>query len=98
MVPASFLRRNALFLARDDEEREHRQHGAVHRHRDGHVLQRDAVEQRAHVVDGIDRDAGHADVAFDARVIGIVAAMGREIEGDREALLSGGDVAAIEGV
>ena len=60
--------------------------------------QRDAVEQRAHVVNGIDRDARHADVTFDARVVQIVAAMGREIEGDREALLSGGDIAAIEGV
>ena len=34
----------------------------------------------------------------DARMIGIVAAMGREIEGDREALLAGREVAAIEGV
>ena len=98
MVPARFFRRDALLLARDDEEREHRQHGSVHRHRDGHVLQRDAVEQRAHVVNGIDRHARHADIAFDARVVRIVAAMGREIEGDREALLSGGDIAAIEGV
>ncbi len=42
-------RRHALLLARDDEEREHRQHGAVHGHGDGHLLERDAVEQRAHV-------------------------------------------------
>ena len=34
-----------------------------------HLLERDAVEQRAHVVDGIDRHAGHADVAAHARVI-----------------------------
>ncbi len=96
--PGELLRRHALFFARNDEERENGQHGAVHRHGDGHVLQRNAVEQRAHVVDGIDRDACHADVALDARMIGIVAAVRREIEGDGKALLPGGDVAAVEGV
>ena len=58
----------------------------------------DAVEQRAHVVDGIDRHAGHADVAAHARVVAVVAAVGGEIEGDGEALLPGGDVAPVEGV
>ncbi|MGY2804836.1 hypothetical protein ACVIHF_001566 [Bradyrhizobium sp. USDA 4506] len=55
-------------------------------------------KQRAHVVDGIDRDAGHADVAGDARMIRVIAAMGGEVEGDRQALLSGREVAAIERV
>ena len=57
-----------------------------------------AGEQRAHVVDGIDRHAGHADVAAHARMVAVVAAMGGEIEGDRQALLPGRDVAAVEGV
>ena len=56
------------------------------------------VEQRAHVVDRIDGDAGHADIAGHARMIGIVAAMGGEVEGDGDALLAGGEVAPIEGV
>ena len=56
------------------------------------------AEQRAHVVDRIDRDAGHADVAGHARMIGIVAAMGGEVERDRQALLAGGEVAAVERV
>ena len=42
----------------------------------------------AHVVDGIDRHAGHADVAAHARVVAVVAAMGGEVEGDGEALLA----------
>src|SRR5690606_40485471 len=50
------------------------------------------------VVDGVDRDARHADIAFDTRVIGIVAAVGGEVEGDGEALLPSREVAAIEGV
>ena len=62
------------------------------------VIERDAGEQRAHVVDRIDRDARHADVAGDARMIGIIAAMGGEIEGDREALLPRREIGAIEGV
>ena len=60
--------------------------------------ERDAGEQRAHVVDGIDRHAGHADVAAHARMVAVVAAVGGEIEGDRQALLAGGDVAPVEGV
>ena len=59
---------------------------------------RDAVEQQLHVLDGVDRDARHADVAGDARIVAVVAAMGGEIEGDAEALLPGGEVAAVEGV
>src|SRR5262249_14451648 len=47
---------------------------------------------------GVDRNAGHADIAGDARMIRIVAAMGGEIEGDRQALLAGGEVAPVEGV
>ena len=98
MVPASFCRRHALLLARDDEQRQHGQHRAVHGHRHGHVGEVDAVEQRAHVVDGIDRHAGHADVAAHARVVAVVAAVGGEIERHRQALLSGRDVAPVEGV
>ena len=90
--------RHALFLGRDDIEREHRQHRAVHGHRHAHLVERDAGEQRAHVVDRIDRDARHADVAGNARMIAVVAAMGGEIEGDGEALLPGGEIAPVEGV
>ena len=46
----------------------------------------------------VDRDARHADVAGDARIVAVVAAVGGEIEGDGEALLPGGEVAAVEGV
>ena len=63
MVPDKLLGRHALFFRRDDEEREHRQHRAVHGHRHAHLVERNAGEQRAHVVDRVDRDARHADVA-----------------------------------
>ena len=98
MVPASFSGGYALLLRGDDVERQHRQHRAVHGHRHRHAIERDAGEQRAHVVDRVDRDARHADIAGDARVVAVVAAMGGEIEGDRKTFLTGGEVAPVEGI
>ena len=98
MVPASCSRRDALLLAGDDEAREHGQHRAVHRHRHRHLVERDAVEEDLHVLDRVDRDAGLADVADDARVVAVVAAVRREVERDRQAHLPGGEVLAVEGV
>ena len=39
-----------------------------------------------------------ADIADHARMIGVIAAMGRQIEGDRQPGLSGGEILPIEGV
>ena len=89
---------NALLLRRRDVERHHRQHRAVHGHRHRHLVERDAAEQDFHVQQGIDRHAGLADIAHHARMVEVVAAMGRQIERDGQALLPGGQVAAIEGV
>ncbi len=93
-----FFRRHALFLGSHHEQRQDRQHGAVHGHRHAHLVERNAGEQRAHVVDGVDRDTGHADVAGHPRMIAVVTAMGGEVEGNRQALLPGREVAAIERV
>ena len=98
MVPVSWSGRHPLLLGRDDVERQHRQDGAVHRHRDAHLVQRDAVEELPHVQDRVDRDARHADVAGHPRVVGVVAAVGGQVEGDRQALLPGGEVAPVERV
>ena len=93
-----FFRRHALFLGGGDEQREDRQHRAVHGHRHAHLVERNAREQRAHVVDRIDRHPGHADVARYPRVVGVIAAVGGEVEGDRETLLPGGEIAPVESV
>ena len=98
MVPAELLRLHPLLLGRGDVERQHRQHGAVHRHRHRHLVERDAVEERARVVDRVDRHAGHADVAAHPRVVGVVAAVGGQVEGDAQALLAGRQVAPVERV
>ena len=81
---------DALLLGGDDIAGQHRQHGAVHGHRNRHLIERNAVEEDLHVLDGIDRHTGLADVAGNARMIGGVAAGGCQIEGDRQAFLPGG--------
>ena len=93
-----FLRRHPLFLGRHDVQRQHRQHGAVHRHRHTDGVQRDVLEQLPHVVDRIDRDPGHPDIPGHPRVVGVVPAVGRQVERDRQALLPGGEIAPVEGV
>ena len=55
--PGQLLGLDALLLGRGDVERQHRQHRAVHGHAHRHLVQRDAVEERARVVDRVDRDA-----------------------------------------
>jgi hypothetical protein len=47
---------------------------------------------------GVDRHACLADVADDARVVAVVAAVGGEVEGHRQAHLPGGEVGPVEGV
>jgi hypothetical protein len=68
----------------------------VDRHRRVHLAERDAVEQRVHVALVADRDADLADLAAREDVVGVVAGLGGEVEGDREAGLALGEVAAIE--
>ncbi len=89
---------DALLLARDDEAGEHRQHRAVHGHRHAHLVERDTGEQDLHVLDRVDRDPGLADVADHALVVAVVAAVGRQVEGDRQAHLSGLERGAVERV
>jgi hypothetical protein len=45
IVPGEVGELHALLERGDDVERHHRQHGAVHRHRHRHLVERDAVEQ-----------------------------------------------------
>ena len=49
------------------------------------VVERDVVEQPAHLAEVRDRDADLADLAAGQRVVRVVAGLGRQVEGDREA-------------
>ena len=88
----------SLFEGGDDVEREHGKHRAVHGHGDRNLVERDAVEEDLHVEDRVDGHAGLADIADDAFMIRVIAAVGGEVEGDGEAFLSGCQIPAVEGV
>ena len=68
-----------------DVERQQDDRRRVDRHRRRDAVERDAVEQRRHVLDRVDRDADAADFAGGQRVVGVVAHLRRQVEGDAQA-------------
>ena len=85
-VPRSFSGVDALLLADELVEQQQHRRGRVDRHRGRDLVERDAVERGPHVVERVDRDAGAPDLAEAARVVGVEAELGRQVEGHREAL------------
>jgi hypothetical protein len=77
-----------LLLGGHDVAGQDRQHRPVHGHGDAHLVERNAVEEDLHVLHRIDRHPGLAHVARDPGVVGVVASVGRQIEGHGEALLA----------
>ena len=88
--------RRALLVGDRDVERHQPRRGGVDGHRGVHRIERNAVEQRAHVAEMADRHANLADLALRQHVVGIVAGLRRQIEGDREPGLPLGEVLAIK--
>ncbi|MDT4877640.1 hypothetical protein FQZ97_1131740 [compost metagenome] len=80
------MRCHARLLRRHDKGREHRQHRAVHGHGHRNPREVDASEQLPHVLNAIDGHAGVANVGAGLGGIRVVAAMGGQVEGHREAL------------
>ena len=89
---------NALFLTRHNEKRKDGDDRAVHRHRYRHLIKRDAVEQYFHILDRIDSHASLANIANNARMVAVIAPVRGKVEGDRQAFLTSGEVAAVKGV
>ena len=96
IVPVRLVRGAPCLVGDGDVEREQPGGGRVDRHRRVHAVERDAVEQRAHVADVGDGDADLADFAAGEDVVAVVAGLGRQIEGDREPGLALGEVALVE--
>ena len=96
IVPVSAVRGRALLVGDGDVEREQPRGGGVDRHRRVHLVERNAGEQRAHVAQMRDRHADLADLAARQLVVGVVAGLGRQIEGDGQAGLALGEVLAVE--
>ena len=87
---------DALVLGGDDVEREQPGGRRVDRHRRVHLVERDVVQQRLHVALVRDRHADLADLAARQLVVGVVAGLRRQVEGDREARLALREVAAVQ--
>ncbi len=84
-MPRSFSGGDALLLAHELVEQQQARRGRVDRHRRRDLVERDAGEGRAHVVDRVDRDARAANLAETAFVVGVEAELRRQVEGHREA-------------
>ena len=96
VVPLSWRALDPVLLGDRDVEAEQPGGGRVDRHRGVHLVERDAVEELVHVALVGDRDADLADLAAGEDVVGVVAGLGGQVEGDREAGLALGEVAAVE--
>ena len=84
-VPPSVAPRHPLLLGDDQVEGEEDGGGGVDGHRGGDPVERNLVEQAAHVGDGVDGDADPADLAAGHRVVGVEADLGGQVEGHGEA-------------
>ena len=85
IVPARCSGGDALLLGGDHVVGEHDRRGRVDRHRHRHIAERDAGEQRLHVVERVDGHALAADLAQRPRMVGVVAHQRRHVEGRRQA-------------
>ena len=63
----------------------------VDRHAGGDLVERDAVEEPAHVLDRVDRHADLADLAVRDRVVRVVAHLRGQVERDRQPVGTGGE-------
>ena len=81
---AQLLARHALLLADQLVQQQQARRRRVDRHRRRHLVERDAVERRAHVVDRVDRHARAPDLAQAARVVGVQAQLRRQVERHRQ--------------
>ena len=77
-------------------ERQQPRCGGVDRHRRIHLTERNVRQQRTHVAQMRDGHADLADLAPRQLVVGVVARLRRQIEGDGEAGLALGQVLAVE--
>ena len=87
---------HAVLLRRGHVERQQPGGGGVDRHRRVHRVERDAVQQRVHVALVGDRHAHLADLAAGQLGVGVVAGLGGQVEGDRQAGLALGEVLAVQ--
>ncbi|OPZ49179.1 MAG: hypothetical protein BWY91_03118 [bacterium ADurb.BinA028] len=82
--PGELVARDALLLRDQLVEQQERRAGRVDRHRRRDLVQRQPVEQHPHVVDRVDGHTDLADLAGGDRLVGVIAHLGRQVEGHRQ--------------
>ena len=87
-VPERLRRGDAAPLGGDHGEGQQDGRRGVDGHRDADRVERQAVEERLHVGQGADRHADPPDLALGLDGVGVVAHLGRQVEGHREAGLA----------
>ena len=91
MVPEILSAETPCFLGDGDVHAEQDGGGGVDGHGGGDLVQRDAVEEDLHVGQRVDGDADLADFALAHGGVRVVAHLGRQVKGHREAGLAGGE-------
>ena len=85
-----------LLFARNNEIGKDRDHRAIHRHGDRNLIERYTVKEDFHILNTVNRDPGLADIALYAGMIAVIAAVGGQIKGHRNALLPRRQCLAVE--
>ena len=98
MVPESCSGRDAGFFSCNYVASQYRQHGTIHGHGHGHIVQGDVVEEQFHVFHGINGDTGFANVSCDPRMIRVVPPVRGEVKGDRYTVPTAGENPVVEGI
>ena len=75
---------DALLPGNRDVEREQYRRRGVYRHGGANAVERDALEQRLHVCEAADGNAGASDLALGHGVIGVVSCLRGQVEGDAQ--------------
>jgi hypothetical protein len=94
--PGERLEVDAPLAGQRDVEGQQPHRRAVDRHRGVHLFDRDLLEEDVEVVEAVDRHADLADLGARDRVVGVVAALRRQVEGDRETGLAARQVRAVQ--
>ncbi len=81
---AQLLGRHALLLAHQLVQQQQAGGGGVDRHRSRHLIERDALERGAHVVDRVDRHARAPHLAQAAGVVGVQPQLRGQVERHRQ--------------
>ena len=91
-----FFKLGSLLQTGIDIKRHDGQHGTVHRHGYGHLVQRNAVEQYLHVLQRADGYTGLTNVTHYTFVVGVVTAVRSQVKRHRQTFLTGSQITAIE--